>query len=167
MPASEQGNPEDRYTLIPRTLIFLTQGDSVLMLKGSSQKTLWANRFNGVGGHVERGESVLTSARRELHEETGLIAEDLKLCGTVTIDTGKEVGIGIFVFLGSTPKGKLMTSQEGYLIWVSRDEIHDLPLVEDLYELLPKVLAMESEDPPFSAHISYDHGGHAQLVFTD
>jgi len=167
MPASEQGNIEGRYTLIPRTLIFLTQGDSILLLEGSSNKTLWANRFNGVGGHVERGESVLTSARRELLEETGLSSEDLKLCGTITIDTGKEVGIGIFVFRGSHTRGELKTSQEGSLMWVPIDEIHDLPLVVDLYELLPKVLTMESDDPPFSAHIAYDHDGHPQLIFAD
>ena len=66
MPSSDQGVTHDRYTLIPRTLIFLTRGERVLLLKGAPHKRLWANRYNGVGGHIERGEDVLTSARREL-----------------------------------------------------------------------------------------------------
>ena len=100
MPASEQGVTRDRYTLIPRTLIFLTRGDHVLLLKGGPEKRLWANRYNGIGGHIERGEDILTAARRELVEEAGLSVPGLRLCGVVTIDAGQEVGIGIFVLRG-------------------------------------------------------------------
>ena len=51
--------------LIPRTLIFLTCRDLVLLLKGAPHKRLWANRYNGIGGHIERGEDVLTAAQRD------------------------------------------------------------------------------------------------------
>jgi hypothetical protein len=44
MPARDQGVTCDRYTLIPRTLIFLTRNDQVLLLKGATHKHLWANR---------------------------------------------------------------------------------------------------------------------------
>ena len=80
MPRSDQGITGDRYTLIPRVLIFLTRGDSVLLIEGAATKRLWAGKYNGIGGHVEQGESALEAAKRELLEETGLQAE-LRLAG--------------------------------------------------------------------------------------
>ena len=56
MPQSDQGVTNDRYMVIPRTAIFLRRGDSFLLLKGAPAKRLWANKYNGLGGHLERGE---------------------------------------------------------------------------------------------------------------
>ena len=74
MPASDQGIGEQRYMLIPRTLIFVTHEDQLLLLKGASDKRLWAERYNGIGGHVEQGEDVLSAARREAKLSEGHIA---------------------------------------------------------------------------------------------
>ena len=52
MPKSDQGVRNDRYKIIPRTLIFVTRGEQVLLLKGAEHKRLWANQYNGIGGHV-------------------------------------------------------------------------------------------------------------------
>ena len=155
MPASDQGVTRDRYMLIPRLLIFLTRGDKVLLLKGAPTKRLWANKYNGIGGHVERGEDALSAARRELREETGLEA-DLWLCGTVVVDTGEEIGIGIYVFTGECPTGELKPSQEGTLEWVNFAELPNLPLVEDVAVMLGRIRAMRRGDPPFAARSFYD-----------
>ncbi len=72
MPASDQGVHNDRYQVIPRSLIFVRRGEQVLLLKGAAHKRLWANLYNGIGGHIERGEDALSAARRELAEESGL-----------------------------------------------------------------------------------------------
>lgn len=156
MPLADQGVSSDRYQLIPRTLIFLTRGESVLLLKGAPDKRIWANRYNGVGGHIERGEDAHTAARRELLEETGLIPDDLWLVGTILIDTGEDTGIGLYVMKGSCAEGQPRPSKEGELEWVPFDEIEEKNLVEDLPMLLPRVLEQKVTDPPFAARYYYD-----------
>src|ERR1700674_2038709 len=104
-----------RYSVIPRVLCFVTSGDDVLLLKGAPGKKLWAGKYNGLGGHVERGESVHAAARREILEESGLAVTDLRLCGVVTIDLEAQAGIGLFVFTAKTAGRQLRASAEGAL----------------------------------------------------
>ena len=167
MPVSDQGTLTGRYSLIPRTLIFLISGGRVLLLKGSPEKPRWAGLYNGIGGHIEPGEDVLSSAHRELKEETGLSRPGLWLCGVITVDTGKEVGIGLYVMRGECPGEIEITSTEGKLEWFDENQINQIPLVEDLHTLLPHVLAMHPGDPPFSAHYSYEENGELQISFYD
>jgi 8-oxo-dGTP diphosphatase len=148
-------------------LIFLTRGDQILLIKGAPDKRLWANKYNGIGGHVERREDVHSAARRELLEETGLNAADLWLCGTIMIDTGKNPGIGIFVYRGENAEGNLRESQEGILEWLPIHQVFTLPLVEDLHALLPKVLATKKGAAPFSALYTYDADDQLQITFGD
>ncbi|MGC9346627.1 MAG: NUDIX hydrolase [Anaerolineae bacterium] len=142
MQPEDQGQPDERgdsYTVVPRTLIFLTRDDEVLLLKGAANKRLWANKWNGIGGHVESDESPYRSAMRELKEETGLTPEELRLRAVVHITLPEPPGVVLFVFLGSAD-GEPTASDEGQPVWVDRDRLFSLPLVEDLEALLPRVL---------------------------
>lgn len=165
MPKSEQGVTSDRYMVIPRTLIFLTREDRVLLIKGAPTKRLWANRYNGIGGHVERDEDVQSAVKRELMEETGLQGGDLRLVGTVMINTEEQAGIVLFVFRGTYSSGTLVESKEGQLEWVPIDRLAEYPLVEDLPRLLPRVLNARPGDAPFAAYYYYNDQDQLEIVF--
>jgi 8-oxo-dGTP diphosphatase len=165
MPASEQGVDLSRYMLIPRVLIFVRRGASVLLIKGAAAKRIWANKYNGVGGHVEPGEDILSAARRELLEETGLIA-DLWLCGTVLVDTRENPGIGIYVFTGECPEGQPRSSAEGQVEWVSFSDVSSLPVVDDLPFFLERIQKLQRGQAAFSARSYYDREQKLTMEFT-
>jgi 8-oxo-dGTP diphosphatase len=152
--------------LIPRTAIFLRRSDSYLLLKGAPSKRLWAGKYNGLGGHVEEGEDVLSAARRELREETGLEAE-LWLCGTVIVDSGQNPGICLYVFSGECRESEPKASVEGAAEWVPFEALAELPVVEDLPVLLGRIHTMERGDDPFSARSYYAEDGSLILRFTE
>ncbi|MCE1254469.1 MAG: NUDIX domain-containing protein [Anaerolineae bacterium] len=155
MPKNEQGLIKERYQVIPRTLIFLINQDKVLLIKGSPQKRLWANRYNGIGGHVERGEDIYASAGRELKEESGLECKNLWLCGSIMIDVEENTGIHLFVFKGMYTGGEIVISNEGYPEWIDQNDILNYALVEDLKTILPVVLKLKKGEMIF-ARYHYD-----------
>jgi 8-oxo-dGTP diphosphatase len=163
MSDSDQNINSQRYQIIPRVLVFAWRGERVLLLKIKG-KGSWDGRYNGLGGHIERGETALAAAQRELLEESGLQA-DLRLVGTLLIDTGASPGIGLFIFSGESGAGEFVSGDEGDLAWFQVWDVEKLPVMEDVPILLKKIQDMRLGDAPFSARSLYDAEGHLQLVF--
>lgn len=166
MPKSDQGIEQDRYRVVPRTLVFLfDSANRVLLLKGAETKRLWAGLYNGIGGHIERGEDIYEAASRELLEETGIAGINLRFCGQITVDVSDQVGVAIFVFKGEYLVDDFSNSSEGTLCWVSLDEIDVFPLVEDLPELIPRVAAHQTTAPIIVGKYSYGDNGKLEISF--
>lgn len=167
MGKDDQGIFATRYAVVPRTLVFLFHKDKLLLIKGSPQKRIWANKYNALGGHIEKGEDALAAARRELFEESGLQTSTLYLCGTVLIETGQEKGVLLQVFWGEYEGGSLINSEEGELEWVNLSEINNYDIVEDLQLMISKILKTRQTNVPFSAHYSYDENDHLVIRYSD
>jgi 8-oxo-dGTP diphosphatase len=138
----EQGTTEgSRYVLIPRTLVFLVHDGALLLLRGAPEKRLWANRLNGVGGHVEPDEDPRSAAAREVWEETGLAVQRLELAGIVHVSAPvAEPGVLLFVFTGQAPSRQVRSGVEGACEWHPLDRLPWPDMVDDLPLLLPRIL---------------------------
>jgi 8-oxo-dGTP diphosphatase len=169
MGANEQGAnaTANRWLTIPRTLSFVLNGDDVLLMKRAAHKRVFPNRYNGVGGHIERDEDPLTSAKREIKEETGLDVRDLNLCAVYNIDAGEATGILLLVFTATSDRREVTANAEGTLHWVGREQLHELDLVEDLPILLPRILERQTGDLPHFVHMSYDAADQIQMRFAE
>lgn len=171
MPVSDQKIDVQRFQLIPRTLIFIQQGERILLLRGSESKTRWAGMYNGIGGHVESGEDLLEAAQREFREETGFEAPDLRLAGVLTIDVGSNPGVGIYIFwgeIGTTTRTFELTqagSEEGSLEWVNIRDLDQYPLVEDLPELLEVLIKEQKSQNPVVGFYWYTQQGEQKRKF--
>lgn len=156
-----------RWLTIPRTLCFLFHEGHVLLMKRAPHKRVFPNRYNGVGGHIERDEDIFSSAKREILEETGIQAADIRLRAVYNIDTKAETGIVLFVFTGQAPSRETRSDErEGTLHWVPLDAIGGLDLVEDIAIILPRMLASGDGSPLF-VHVSYDEDDQIVMRFAE
>lgn len=108
-------------------------------------------KYVGLGGKVERSEDVVTGVRREIKEESGLIADELLLRGTVLWPGFGKQGedwLG-FIFRVDSYSGELHDGpDEGTLEWVAVDAIRSIPMWASDHEWLPMVL----DDDPRQFH---------------
>jgi 8-oxo-dGTP diphosphatase len=153
------GTSDQRAHFIARTLVFIQHNAKLLLLKGAPHKHLWANLYNGIGGHVEQGESIREAALREIREEVGLTdIRSLNLRAVISIDTNVNPGILIFVFTAQTDIPDIAGSPEGDPAWVDWTSLPSESMVADLPELLPRILSRAS-GAPLLAHYHYDAQG--------
>ncbi len=169
MGALEQGAnaTEGRWLAIPRTLCFVRNGEDVLLMKRAPYKRVFPNRYNGVGGHIERDEDPLTSVRREILEETGLTVRDVRLRAIYHVDAGSETGILVFAYTAYADSRAVVANDEGSLHWIACEQVTEYDLVDDLYTLLPRMLTMPANAAPLYVHLSYDQADMLQIRFAE
>lgn len=151
--------------VIPRILCFITHGDDILLLRGAPDKRLWANRYNGIGGHLEPGEDIYSAARREIQEEAGIAITELRLRGVISVAPEEnEPGVLLFVFTARALSRDVQPSAEGQPVWIPRDQVGTLDVVEDVPVVLGWVSEMKLDDPVFAARSFRDERGNLRLI---
>lgn len=90
------------------------------------------------GGHVEKGESFVEAAIREVKEETGLTVKNLKACGVIHW-CNKETDDRYLAFLYKTCdfKGSIKHSDEGEVFWTDIEKLEMMDLSENFEQCLP------------------------------
>jgi 8-oxo-dGTP diphosphatase len=145
------------------TLSFVLCGGDVLLLRHRDTSDRFAGCWNGIGGHIEPGECIAASARREVREETGLDIDDLVLRGVVHESGLLGHAHVLFVFTGHATSRAACALEGHALRWQPRARLHELPLVPDVEALLERALA---PGDPFFATSHFDGGDRAtRLAF--
>ena len=123
-----------------RTLVFVTTPDQILL--GFKKRGFGAGKWNGFGGKALAGETLSQTARRELAEEAGIVAQDLTQCGRLSFTFGNGVApLLVHVFYVLAWAGEVRESEEMAPRWFSQAAIpYEAMWVDDRY-WLPLVLA--------------------------
>ncbi len=110
--------------LVNTTLCYLENKEAFLMLhRTKKKKDVNKDKWIGIGGHLEEGESPEDGIRREALEETGFTLQGLKFRGIVTFIYGEITEyMNLFTASGFTGQ-QIKECPEGDLVWISKDRL--------------------------------------------
>ena len=138
---------------LPSTVqVYLKKDDSYLLLYRNKKKNdMNEGKWIGVGGHVEKGETIDQAVIREVKEETGLDVHSLKCSGEVLFinDDYQEM---MYIYKIDDFSGDLIECDEGELKWIKIKDMLNLPMWEGDKAYLGK---LEESSPYFKMVIRY------------
>jgi 8-oxo-dGTP diphosphatase len=141
------------------TLCYIEENGKYLMLhRTKKDNDENHDKWIGVGGHFEKGESPEDCLVREVKEETGLTLHSFDFRGIVTFVSDENPAEYMCLFTSKDFSGEMISCNEGQLEWVDKSEVTNLNLWEGdklFLELLTK------DVPFFSMKLVYKNG---QLV---
>ena len=111
------------------------------------------DKWIGVGGKFEDGESPEECVLRETLEETGLTLTDWRYRGIVTFVSDRWETEYMHLFTATGWTGRLHECDEGVLEWVSREQFRGLPQWEGDRIFLRLI---EEDAPFFSLKLRYE-----------
>lgn len=147
------------------TLCYIEKDGKYLMLHRTvKENDVNKDKWIGVGGHFEEGESPEECLLREVREETGYTLTSWRYRGIVTFVYGADVVEYMSLYTADGFVGEPVACDEGELEWVDKARIRELELWEgDLifFRLL------EKDHPFFSLKLVYDKNDVLHYVALD
>lgn len=154
--------------MLNTTLCYIEKNNSYLMLhRTKKEKDVNKDKWIGIGGKFEEGESPFDCIKREVKEETGFILNKVEYRGLVTFVSRTSDGAEPYYELmhlfwsddfskaDSPASLELPECDEGELEWVPKEKMNDLPHWES-DELFLELI--EKRAPFFSIKVEYLDG---------
>ena len=135
------------------TLCYLERGDEYLMLHRTKKKNDENHdKWIGVGGKFEAGESPEDCMRREIFEETGLTVTSYRYRGIVTFVSDIYETEYMHLFTVTDWTGEASECDEGELAWIKKQKLFDLTLWQGDRIFLR---LLQEDAPFFSLKLTY------------
>lgn len=139
--------------MINTTLCYIEKDKKYLMLhRVKKVNDLNQDKWIGIGGKFEDGETPEECVLREAYEETGLTLQNLEYRGILTFVSDKWPTEYIHLFYSNAFSGDLIDCDEGELEWVPIEKVYSLPLWQGDKIFLKLI---EENAPFFSLKLQY------------
>lgn len=113
------------------TLCHIENDGRYLMLhRTKKENDLNHDKWVGIGGKFEDGESPEECNAREVFEETGFTLNSCRYCGIVTFVSDNWETEYMHIFHSDSFCGQIKECDEGILEWVKISDIYNLPIWE-------------------------------------
>lgn len=113
------------------TLCYIESDGSYLMMhRTKKEKDINKDKWIGIGGHFEYGESPDECLLREVDEETGLTLISYTARGVITFIYGENVVEYMHLYTADGFTGEIHDCDEGELVWVKKEKVMELPIWE-------------------------------------
>ncbi len=110
------------------TLIYIEKDEKYLMLhRTKKENDINKDKWIGIGGHLENGESPEEGIQREVTEETGLRLLQYQYRGIITFVYNQQTEY-MHLFTSNSFEGTLTDCDEGELAWVDKKQLLQYPL---------------------------------------
>ena len=143
------------HNMLNCTLCYIEdpQGRYLMLHRVKKKNDVNHDKWIGIGGKFEDGESPEECICREVKEETGLTLTDYRFRGLVTFVSDLCPTEYIHVFTATGYTGELIECDEGDLAWVDKHRLGELPLWEGDRLFLD---LLEEDAPFFSLKLQYE-----------
>ena len=140
--------------MILSTLCYIEKDGKYLILHRTKKKNdINKDKWLGIGGKFEDGESPEECIVREVKEETGITLNTYKLRCIVTYVSTKWETEYMYVFTSNDFTGKLIECNEGDLQWIEKDKVTELNTWEGDKIFVKKI---KNNDSFFTIKFNYD-----------
>ena len=137
------------------TLCYIEKDEKYLMLhRIRKENDENRDKWIGIGGKFEAGESPEDCVLREAREETGLTLTDYRFRAVVTFSSDKWETEYMHLFTATGYTGEIKECDEGNLEWVPKSKVQDLPIWQG--DKLFFRLIDDKDSPFFSLKLYYE-----------